>query len=330
MTARAPYSIPIHLESKGYTRVSDGIDLITSTERKALQAKVEDLTERRDRKDPTINRESTVTILGRWRKRMQAMKIEEELAVLEFDKKDNVDAERMIDFYKQEQALVQLQLLKGDEFESDTSLQLKQLVLLDYNVKIKDLVAREAKFKEEKKASEKGKSKSKRVKAKKQKVDSGKPVVKTTWTAKDKTLLGRLRQRRGGTYQKYLIELRVIKVELCRKGLKLETPEARQLFKSFEEAAQSLTAKERQDAIWSAKKKEQRICNSIEVMNIVNAANENANARTIVPSTVDPAELEGISRGCLWAEEQLNDIDENDEDFFEMIERIAEHAVSMF
>ena len=98
----------------------------------------------------------------------------------------------------------------------------------------------------------------------------------------------------------------------------------------FEEAAQSLTAKERQDAIWSAKKKEQRICNSIEVMNIVNAANENANARTIVPSTVDPAELEGISRGCLWAEEQLNDIDENDEDFLEMIERIAEHAVSMF
>lgn len=329
MTARAP-SIPIHLESKGYTRVSDGIDLITSTERKALQAKVEDLTERRDRKDPTINRESTVTILGRWRKRMQAMKIEEELAVLEFDKKDNVNAERMIDFYKQEQALVQLQLLKGDEFESDTSLQLKQLVLLDYNVKIKDLVAREAKFKEEKKASEKGKSKSKRVKAKKQKVDSGKPVVKTTWTAKDKTLLGRLRQRRGGTYQKYLIELRVIKVELCRKGLKLETPEARQLFKSFEEATNTLTQVQRISKIYCAKARESFVNLNDSLRDVLNGVKENANARTIVPSKVDPAELVSISNGCRWAVEQMQDIDENDVDFLEKIERIAERAVSMF
>ena len=322
-------SVFLRLELKGYTKVSDGIDLITSTERKALQTKVEDLIDRKGRKDPSLNPRTTKTTLWKLRKRMQALKIQEELVVLNFDKKDNADGDKMIQFYQQEEALGSQEYLQGDEFESDASLQFKRIALLDQTVKIEDLRTRKAKFKKET-ASKEVKSKSKVANAKKQKVDSSAPVNKATWTAKDESRLRKLLYDRNGTYQKYLIELRVIKVKLCRKGLKLESPEARQLFKSFEEAAQSLTAKQRQDAIWNAKRKEQRICHSIEMTNIVNAANEDANARTIVPSPVDPAELEGISRGCLWAEEQLNDIDENDEDFLEMIERIAEHAVSMF
>ena len=87
MLDHAPYSIPINLELKGYTKVSAGIDLITLTECKALQAKVEDLINKRDSKDPRIKKSMIATYLGKWQNRMQAMKIEEELVVLQFDKK---------------------------------------------------------------------------------------------------------------------------------------------------------------------------------------------------------------------------------------------------
>jgi hypothetical protein len=327
MTDHAPQSVCVHLELKGYTKVSDGIDLITSTERKALQTDVENLMNRRNNNDPSLNKVSAATTLYQWRKRMQAMKIEEELAVLEMDKKDNADGERMIDFYKQEQALGRQQYLKGDEFESDKSLQHKQLALRYQSVQIAELRAREAKFKKETK-QKKVKSNSKAVNAKKRKVVSGAQVEKTTWTEKDKRQLKQLNAARSNTHQKYLIELRVIKVGLCLKGLKFETPEARQLFKSFEEATQTITQRARSNRkIQDGKKQGKRKDN---MMNLLNAANENVNVRTIVPSKVDPAELEGIARGCLWAEEQLNDIDENDEDFLEKIERIAEDAVAMF
>ena len=66
------------------------------------------------------------------------------------------------------------------------------------------------------------------------------------------------------------------------------------------------------------------------MMNILNTANENTDARTSVPSKVDAAELVSISKSCCLAEEKVHDIEENDVDFLEMIESIAEHAVSMF
>lgn len=50
---------------------------------------------------------------------------------------------------------------------------------------------------------------------------------------------------------------------------------------------------------------------------LCNAARKDPNARTIVPSEMDPAELAKIAENCRVAEEQLNDIDDSDMDALE-------------
>ena len=119
MTARAPRSVQYRLQFKGITRISDGIDLITSTERRSLQKEVEDLNKEKEGKDAKAKNGITVEV-SKLRTKMQTLKVTEELAVLMFDKKDNAEGERVINFYKQEQALGKQQYLDGDEFESDT------------------------------------------------------------------------------------------------------------------------------------------------------------------------------------------------------------------
>ena len=112
-------------------------------------------------------------------------------------------------------------------------------------------------------------------------------------------------------------------------GLKLESPEARQLFKSFQEAAQARTTIQQHTAANSRKPKN-GINPSVTLRDILKAANENPNARTIVPSKADSAELAKIAEACRWAEEEVDNIDSSDEDLLEKIEKIAERAVAMF
>ena len=76
------------------------------------------------------------------------------------------------------------------------------------------------------------------------------------------------------------------------------------------------------------RKKTSTVTINVEMRDLCNTARKDPNARTIVPSKMDPAELARIAEICRVAEEQLNDIDDSDIDALEKIERIAECAAS--
>jgi hypothetical protein len=317
MTARAPRSVQYRLQFKGITRISDGIDLITSTERRNLQKEVEDLNKEKEGKDAKAKNGITVEV-SKLRTKMQTLKVTEELAVLMFDKKDNAEGERVINFYKQEQALGKQQYLDGDEFESDTSIQLKKYATLDLKVKISNLAPPQPS--------------GRKVKGKKQKVEDGTTGNGTPLSEKDKKRLARLKSELKVTHQKYLVELKKIKVGLCENGLKRDSPEACQLFKSFQEDANILITVTQYERMRTAKTVE---ANKKSVQDTIgalyNAVNDNPNACTIVPSEVNPAELARISENCRSAVEQANDVDDTDEDVLAKIQRIAkQHVMQSF
>ena len=296
-------------ENKGYTNISNGIDLITSEARRRKQVELEEL----------IRVDGCRVRMSRLRNILQDLKMREELAVLELDKKNNAAGEKVIEFYRQEQALKQQQYLRNDIFESNRSRQLK-LVGLECRATIETLKERM------KQAAE----------SKKQKMEDGtskaSSVADLEFTEDDQQKLQIRNQQATTAHQDYLIELRAIKENLCAEGLKFESAESRQLFKSFQNDAGIERTDQRYQKEQRKKASESGDATALREMldELCTAVTNNPNGGLVKSSDIDPEELRRVSRILHAAQKQVKEIDESDANAMELIDRIAERAVSLF
>ena len=297
------------IERNGYTNISNGIDLITSEVRRTKQAELEEL--------KRVN--ACTTQVHRLRNILQELKVREELAVLELYKKNNAAGEKMIEFYRQEQALKSLQYLRNDIFETNRSMQLKQ-VGLACNATIKTLKERM----------------NQADKCKKQKMEDGtskaSSVADLEFTEEDKKKLQYFKQQATVTHQDYQIELMAIKVNLCAEGLKIESEKSRQLFESFQNDA----GIERRDLRYMKEyqKKASQSDDTTALKEMLNelciAVTNNPNGGLVKSSDIDPKEFRRVSGILQAAQKQVKEIDESDANAMELIDRITERAVSLF